>query len=235
MAMTSRLRVLRRELAEALLPQRCIVCGRFGAAVHEHCLEELPHAGGARCRICWRPLRGGGTWCDRCATGGEQAPDFDELRAAYRFEGAARRALLEAKFRGVTALLEPLALATAGVVPVEWAPEAVVPVPLAPRRRRRRGFNQAELIARTVAERLGLPLRTDLVRRARETAAQATLSAEARERNLEGAFAVEGGPPARLLLVDDVTTTGATLSTIAGVLKAAGAERVYALAVARED
>lgn len=232
--MTSRLSVLRRELAEALLPQRCIVCGRFGAAVHDHCLDDLPHAGGTRCRICWRPLAGG-TWCDRCATGGEQAPDFDELRAAYRFEGAARRALLEAKFRGVTALLEPLALAAARVVPAEWAPEAVVPVPLAPRRRRRRGFNQAELIARAVAERLDLPLRTDLVRRVRETPAQTALSAEARERNLEAAFAVEGPPPARLLLVDDVTTTGATLSTIARALKAAGAERVYALAVARED
>src|SRR5690606_24082306 len=104
------------------------------------------------------------------------------------FKGVARRAVLEAKFRRVTALLPPLAREAAAFVPDEWAPEAVVPVPLHPSRERRRGFNQAHLIARTVAEVLALPVRTDLVRRVRETPPQATLDAARREHNLRDAF-----------------------------------------------
>ncbi|MPZ98412.1 MAG: ComF family protein [Dehalococcoidia bacterium] len=224
---------LRRELGELLLPQRCIACSRFGAALHDGCVGLLTAAGGTRCTRCWRP--GAGTWCERCAAGGTQAPAFDGLRAPFRFEGLARRAVLEAKFRRVTALLPPLAREAAASVPAEWTPEAVVPVPLHPARERRRGFNQAEHIARTVAEVLALPERTDLVRRVRETPPQATLDAVRRERNLGDAFAAHGPVPPRLLLVDDVTTTGATLGAVAATLRAAGAEQVWALALARED
>ena len=109
------------------------------------------------------------------------------------------RALLEAKFRGVTAHLAPLGRAAAAIVPPEWRLDAVVAVPLAPRRERRRGFNQAREAARPVAAALGVPL------------------------------------PPRVLVVDDVTTTGATLAAVAAALLDGGAEHVFALALARED
>ena len=223
-------RELLRELAETLLPQRCIVCRRFGAALHRDCLVALPAAGAARCDRCWAP--GPRSPCAACSAA---PPAFAALRAPYRFAGDVRRALLEAKFRGVTALLEPLGEAAADAVPPAWAVDAVVPVPLHRGRQRRRGFNQAELLARAVAVRLGLPLRTDPLRRSRATPAQARLGAEERARNVAGAFAASGDSPPALLLVDDVTTTGATLAAAASVLLDAGAERVYALAVARED
>ena len=86
-----------------------------------------------------------------------------------------------------------------------------------------------------MAEALDVPLRDDLVRRGRETAAQATLDAATRRVNLRGAFEVTGTPPPRVLVVDDVTTTGQTLSEVAGALRASGAHEVYALAMARED
>jgi ComF family protein len=230
------LRGLPRALAagagDALLPQRCIVCGRFGAALHAHCLEELPRASAPRCPRCWAPSRGRGGTCERCAVA---PPAFEALRTPFRFAGPARRALLEAKFRGVTALLEPLGRAAAEVVPAAWSVEAVTAVPLHPARRRRRGFDQAELLARAVARELTLPVRTDLLRRVRVTEAQATLGADARSGNVAGAFAAAGDAPASVLLVDDVTTTGSTLEAAAGVLLGAGAPRVYALAVARED
>lgn len=225
-----------RILAEAidfLLPQHCIVCAATGASLHDACLATLPVAEGPRCSRCWRP--GPGTWCERCATGGSEAPAFDGLRTPYRFEGDARRALLEAKFRGITAHLAPLARAALEVIPPEWRFEAVVAVPLGRARERRRGYNQAGVLAKHVAEGLGVGVRPDLVRRIRSTPPQATLSAAARQHNLEAAFTVRGVPPASVLLVDDVTTTGATLSTVAATLKTAGAERVYVLAVARED
>ena len=221
---------------DALLPQRCIVCGRFGAALHAHCLEALPRAEPPRCPCCWAPAPpagpGGGT-CEGCAAA---PPAFEALRTPYRFTGGARRALLEAKFRGVTALLEPLGQAAAETVAPAWRIEAVTAVPLHAARRRRRGFDQAELRARAVARALDVPLRTDLVQRVRTTEAQATLDAAQRARNVAGAFAAATGDrPAPLLLVDDVTTTGATLEAAARALRGAGVERVYALAIARED
>jgi ComF family protein len=220
-----------------VLPQHCVVCGGFGASLHDDCLDRLSHAEGPRCARCWRP--GAGTWCERCATADPEArpdmPAFDALRTPFRFEGDARRAVLEAKFRGVTAHLPPLARAAVDVVPREWRFDVVVGVPLARGRERRRGYNQAALLAREVAEATGARARADLVRRVRATPPQAGLSAERRARNLDGAFAVRGVPPEGVLVVDDVTTTGSTLSSMASVLKAAGAVRVYALAVARED
>ena len=229
-------RVLVSGAGDALLPQRCIVCGRFGAALHTHCLDALPRAEPPRCPRCWAPRRGGSGTCERCAAA---PPAFEALRTPYRFAGLARRALLEAKFRGgggVTALLEPLGQAAAETVAPAWRLEAVTALPLHAARRRLRGFDQAELLARAVAAALDVPLRTDLLRRVRTTEAQATLDAAQRARNVAGAFAAApGDPPASLLLVDDVTTTGATLEAAARALRGAGVERVYALAIARED
>lgn len=223
------------EAAEFVLPQRCLVCRRFGAALHPECVDSLPAAQGPRCHRCWRP--GAGTWCERCASGGPAVPVFDGLRTPFTFTGDARRAILEAKFRGGTALLPPLARAAAEVVPAEWGIDAVVPVPLARRRRRSRGYNQAEVAAAEVAGYLGVPVLTKWLRRTRETPPQAALTADARSRNLCGAFEarLSDSTPGRVLVVDDVTTTGATFGEAARALRAAGVRHVYALALARED
>lgn len=223
------------DAAEFLLPQRCLVCSRFGGSLHPGCVVGLPAAEGSRCHRCWQPSPG--TWCERCANAGADAPTFDGLRTPFVFAGDARRAILEAKFRGVTSLLLPLASAAAEVVPAEWAIDVVVPIPLARRRRRARGYNQAAIAAVEVGRRLHLPVRVRWLRRVRETLAQAGLAAEARGRNLRGAFEVHGADsvPARVLLIDDVTTTGATFEEAARALRLAGVSRVYALALARED
>ena len=225
------LEAARRGAADALLPQRCIECGEFGAALHEACLDALPRAEPPRCARCWAPPPRGGR-CPRCASA---APAFEALRTPYRFAGRARRALIEAKFRGVSALLEPLGRAAARAAPASWTFGAVAPVPLHPSRRRRRGFDQAALLARAAAAELGAPLRAGLLRRARATPAQSALGAGGRARNLLGAFEAAEAPPREVLLVDDVATTGATLEAAARALRAAGAERVLALTVARED
>lgn len=224
------------EAAEFLLPQRCLVCGRFGAALHARCLARLPAADPPRCLRCWRP--GPGTWCERCAAGGPDAPAFDGLRTPFEFAGDARRAVLEAKFRGVTALLPPLARAAAAVAPPEWAVEVVVPIPLARGRRRARGYNQAEIAAHEIARHLNVPAEVTWLRRIRETPPQAGLTAAARATNLRDAFVApdaDSPAPGSVLLVDDVTTTGATFEAAARALRAAGVRRVYALALARED
>ena len=229
-------RPVRRLVAEFLLPQRCLVCGRFGAALHARCVARLPAAEPPRCLRCWR--LGPVTWCDRCGVGAPGAPAFDGLRTPFEFSGDARRAVLEAKFRGVTALLSPLARSAAALVRAEWTVEAVVPIPLAHGRHRARGYNQAEIAAREFARCLGVPLDAGRLRRTRETPPQAGLGAEARAVNLRDAFAVsvtDSPLPAGVLLVDDVTTTGATFEAAARALRASGVRRVYALALARED
>ena len=226
-------RQLAGDLVELLMPQRCVACGRFGAALHATCVDLLPGAPPPRCDVCWAPLASPAVdRCERCA---EAPRSVVALRIPYRFAGPVRRAVLEAKFRGVTQLLEPLAGAAAGVVPRGWEIDAVIAVPLHPRRERRRGYDQAELIARVVARRLELPLMTAVLRRRRSTAPQAGLGAADRATNLRDAFVAAGMPPRAVLLVDDVTTTGSTFEAAAQALRAAGTERVYALALARED
>lgn len=150
-----------------------------------------------------------------------------------------RRAILEAKFRGVSALLPPLARVAAEVVPESWALEAVVPIPLHPARQRERGFNQAELVADALGAVLGLPVHARALRRVRRTAPLAGLGREARARTIEGAFALDPlhGPrlPSRVLVVDDVTTTSATLEAAASALSPGGARVIYGIALAIED
>lgn len=228
---------LRSSLAEALLPQRCVACDRFGAALHEACLDVLPRAEPPRCDRCWAPLAVArcDTICSRCV---EAPPALDGLRTPFVFGGAARRALLEAKFAGVSALLAPLAREAAVLVAPGWAPEAVAAVPLHPARERRRGYNQAAIAAAEVARLLDVPAAPVLLRRVRATDAQARLHREERVENVRDAFAVAerpGGVPRAVLLVDDVTTTGATLGAAAEALRAAGVRRVWGLALARED
>jgi ComF family protein len=119
-------------------------------------------------------------------------------------------------------------------------PEAdvIVPVPLSGWRRRTRGYNQSEALARALARELGLPLAPRALSRRKHAPPQArSATAEERRRNVEGAFAARAEPVAgrRVLLLDDVTTTGATLRACAAALKEAGARSVYAVAFARED
>ncbi len=173
--------------------------------------------------------------CSRCRA---HQPAFRAARSAFVYEGAARAAVHALKYDGVSALARPLAHLM--LEPLrDWAPpvDALVPVPLAGRRRRTRGYNQSELLAQEIARSVGLRLeRRAIVRRWAGAPQVGQADEEARRRNVSGAFArgpapVQGG----VLLIDDVLTTGATLDACARVLLGGGAEAVYALTFARED
>jgi ComF family protein len=158
------------------------------------------------------------------------------LRSAYRYEGPARELVHRFKFGDLSSLAEMMAPPMAALV--EWRVDAVVPVPLAGRRQRERGYNQAALLANGVAATLGLQVSPTL-RRVKSGVPQAlSAGAAERHRSVEGAFAVrkpgmvEG---CSVLLVDDVATTGATLDACARALLDAGAVEVTAVTFARED
>jgi ComF family protein len=159
-------------------------------------------------------------------------PAVSWSRSAFLYEGPVRRALMRLKFSGWRAEADTFAPWMALVLG-HAPPEAVVTwVPLGRRRKRRRGFDQAEALARALARRTGRPVRRLLERRA-ETAPQARRTGFERRLALRGAFRATGAAPPVVILVDDVLTSGSTAAACAETLRGAGAERVLVLSAAR--
>lgn len=173
-----------------------------------------------------------------CANCGERDWSLSRLRATYREQGSVREAILAFKYRRQFHLRPWLGRWLEDGFREYYAGEswdALVPVPLHPDRRRRRGFNQSAEIARWLGQRAGLPV-VEALRRVKATVPQARLSRVERLRNLRGSLALAGGfdpRGRRLLICDDVFTTGATADACARVLRRSGAEEVAALTVAR--
>jgi ComF family protein len=227
---------LRRVFDRALdlvFPPRCVSCDAFGSFICTRCSADMVPADGPRCLTCWTPTVQE-TRCRRCR---EWWPAFSGVRASFVYDAAARDAVLALKFRGLSAVAPVMARSMAACL-TEWIPpvQSIVPVPLAGHRRRLRGYNQSELLAKELSRLTGIPLaRRALVRR-RSTPPQVRLAGNARRRNVVDAFAAgrlvpEGG----VLLIDDVVTTGATLDACARVLLSEGVEAAFALTFARED
>ena len=204
-----------RSLVSLVAPPLCVGCGASAGRVEPLC---------PGCRQSLRPLGG-----DPLEHGGLA------VWAPFAYEGAARALVRALKFDGaerVAGTMGAQIAATAGDGP--FAGVTLVPVPLDPRRRRRRGYNQAELLARAVAARRGCVV-ADCLERTGSRGTQVGRGRSERLTALDGAVRVRPGTavPSRALLVDDVMTTGATLAACAAVLRAAGAADVAAVTYAR--
>ena len=212
-------------------PQRCVGCdGRASDVLCRGCFDSLPTIGRPLCARCGMPTAFETFACEECKN---VDFGFEGARAALRYEGVGKEIVHSLKYRGYTAVVERLAAPLMAASAASWRDfGAVVPVPLHRSRQRRRGFNQAELLGRGVAGRLGVPVWATLeaVRRTRD---QVELSAGERRANVEGAYSVRARVRGTILLVDDVFTTGATMSSCAGALVRAGADEVYALSLCR--
>jgi ComF family protein len=217
-----------------LFPTRCVGCHRRGPALCPTCREGLPRLRPPLCPRCSRPERSG-THCRACRSA---PPELAAVRAPCAYADAAGLAVRRLKYaqeRHLASDLGALLCETLAARPL--AVDLVVPVPLDAARFRQRGYNQAALLAEPVAQSLGVPLVAGALERTRPTRPQVELPARERRANVRGAFACPN-PDAvagrRILLVDDVMTTGATLEACAAGLVAAGADRVYGLVVARD-
>lgn len=216
-------------LVEVLYPRRCAGCGRRGEWVCHACRGMVPCFVPPWCRRCGEPA----TRSCRCA---ELPAGLAALRSAAPFDGWLRLAILAFKYQDEWARAEHLGVLLADLL-ADLAPiDALVPVPLHPSRLRQRGYNQSALLAHHAGRVAGIPV-LDTLTRVRATPQQVRLDAAARQANVDGAFVATANPDPvglRLVLVDDVVTTGATLGACANALLAAGTARVDAVTLARE-
>jgi ComF family protein len=239
-------RDLGQTLLDVLFPPRCAGCGVAGALLCAACVDSTRPPAEPLCPRCGRSLDADHTTraagpCPTC-TRGEGPRTLDWIRSAARHEGAVRQAILDLKYRGQRRLAAPLGDVLARAVrQLNEAPEVIVPVPLHIERRRGRGFDQAHLLARRCAARLDIPCEAQVLLRQRATAPQVGLSAPARRANVAGAFTLAPTAPVarlrgrRILLLDDVTTTGSTLDAAADALKSVGPAALWGFAITRPD
>ncbi|WP_439815166.1 double zinc ribbon domain-containing protein [Zavarzinia sp. CC-PAN008] len=228
-----------RRALDILLPPRCLRCGE---AVDEQgrlclaCWSGIRFVEAPLCGCCGVPLDfdlGPGVRCGACLA---HPPAFDRARTVMGYDEASRDLILRLKHADHLEGAPHFArwLARAGAELVQGA-DAIVPVPLHWRRLVLRRYNQSAVLGMALARVCGVPCRPDLLLRLRPTASQGHLGRSQRARNVRGAFAVRGGQPvpARIVLLDDVLTTGATVEACARTLKRAGAVNVDVLTLAR--
>lgn len=231
-----------RDLADLLLPAGCVACGAWipgGASlVCVRCRMRLHEAPWPRCPRCHNPSGTGRAPAADCLECRPWPAALGAARYAWVLEGAAPDLVHALKYEGWHELADWMAASMAALdLPRVEGRRVVVPVPTTARRVAERGYSQAELIARGLAARAGLPLRAALERRSARRS-QTALTPEERRENVRGAFRAVAGAErtltgAHVLLVDDVLTTGATAGEAASALAAAGAASVVLVAFAR--
>ena len=218
-------------LADLFYPQWCVSCeARSGDVLCRTCFEALPWTGKPTCGRCGVP-----TVFETPACGSCKSVDlaFETARAPLRYEGVGKEIVHALKYRAYTPVVEKVAAPLlADAVRRAGRFDAIVPVPLHRSRLRKRGFNQAALLARALAGRISAPV-SDTLKVVRSTRDQVELSAAERRANVAGAFSARSRTRGRILLVDDVFTTGATTSACAAALHRSGANEVHAVTLCR--
>jgi competence protein ComFC len=230
-----------RTLLDIIFPETCLLCGRglrMGSLrpgpVCVSCIDRLRPLSGRRCLVCGIPLISETVHCTRCR---ERTFAFDRHWSLFEYRADVRELIYYYKFRGKAGLAAVLATMLHRERPWEGSPDVIVPVPSRVERVRRRGFDHIELLARRLSRLAGIPLVGCL--RQKRGRAQKALTVVERLANLRGRIVIPERMRARLagrvvLLLDDIFTTGATVSECSRVLKNAGASVVYAVTLAQE-
>lgn len=237
MALSGSLRRVQSALLDLLFPPRCVACHRAGALVCAACAQAVLPVGPVICARCGRPQSQPVARCEQCQQvtadplsrvriAALHASPLREMIHAFKYEQQPELAALLARY--LVALMQTLPWST--TFP---SVDGVVPVPLYSARHQERGYNQAELLASAFCASVQLPLCAAWLVRQRSTPSQVGLTAVERRRNVEDAFiATHAVSGKRLLLIDDLYTTGATMRACAQAALDAGAVAVYGLALA---
>ena len=222
---------------QLLFPLRCPVCDGivrpWGEKVCLKCLPKLKLLTPPWCMQCGKKLAEDGEYCAGCRTGKhsyQRGRSLYEYQSAaesiYRFKYGGRREYAGFYGEQMTEYLGEFIRAV--------EPDGIVPIPLHPRRKAKRGYNQAQLLAREIGKRMGLPVYPKMLRRVKNTVPLKQLNPAQRQNNLKKAFQLSGNDVKlkTILLVDDIYTTGSTMDEAARTLREAGVENVYFVALA---
>jgi ComF family protein len=196
------------------------------------CQRQVQRVPEPVCQVCGLPVSRPGL----CISCNGTHPSYQTMRSWLVFEGPIRNALLSLKYRRNVALGQALAPSFAEFVnSLGWPVDVMVAVPSGRQRLAERGYNQVALVAKPLASILGKRYLPKILTRARETRSQVGLSPAERKENVAGAFRADAGLASgkNILIVDDVTTTGATMASCADSLLQAGAKNIFALTLAR--
>lgn len=227
---------------DLFLPPACLLCGQRlddsakGPDFCETCMAGVTPLGPAHCCLCAQPFANA-TSSHLCGSCLKRPPGFTMVHAAGRYHGSIKDAVHRLKHCNQLVLAKPLGLILGEVIADAAHAcrfDTIVPVPLHRQRLRTRGYNQAVEIARPLSHQLGLPIQAGLLQRSRRTPPQQGLAADQRRRNLRHAFALAGQVTgARVLLVDDIMTTGETVRECCRVLAQGGTEDIQVAVVGR--
>ena len=215
-----------------LFPATCAGCEKPGLRWCEDCQRQVELLGANVCRRCGRPQQDH-TVCQTCKA---EPPLYQSLASWAVYGGPLRQAIHKLKYNHDLGLGDTFSQYLVECLAQQaWAVDLVLPVPASPKRLKERGYNQADLLAKPLARAFGLHYEPKGLSKIKETTSQVGLTRPQRQMNVTGAFISEGSivHGARVLVVDDVTTTGATMEACAQALLEAGAERVWGLTLAR--
>ena len=229
-----RWRTVKEALLNLLFPPRCINCRREGEWLCAECRSRIEYVPLPICPKCGRRLANNQSCAATC--GDCRDVRIDAIRSVAYSEGVLRDAIHHFKYNGVQALAAPFGQMLYDYWQTQNIPaDLLIPVPLHPRRLRERGYNQSLLLAEQLARRVGLPVDQAALRRVKHTRPQVGLGARERQENVADAFECVSSSLAgqRVVLIDDVCTTGNTLEACSQALKAQGVRSVWALTLAR--
>lgn len=219
------------DLLDLIFPKRCVSCGAFGKYICNKCFAKIEFVEKPICPICQRQAIGGKTH-PKCAGRFR----LDGLAVACKYKGPIKVAIQKVKYKWVYDIEKVLVDLLASQIWKFDLPQnsILVPVPLHKKRKNWRGFNQAEILAKTLSKKFNVNCSDSLIRIV-ETKTQVGLDKNERRKNVNGAFKVKENSKVsgkNIILIDDVFTSGATMMEAAKVLKRAGAKNVWAIAVA---
>lgn len=220
------------QMIDFVYPPRCSGCDKPGELFCPDCVSRVTTVHQPFCSICGRVTEKQGL-CKRCQ---KIQPSYLSARSWAEYVEPLRHALLSLKYKNNLGIARVFTNFLAEIVfSNNWQADIIIPIPLCDSHMKKRGFNQAEQLARPLSMLLGIPMDTRAVKRVKETSSQVDLSREERFKNLEDAFF---GNPAKLkskkvLLVDDIVTTGATLNSCTEAILAAGGSSVFCITVAQ--
>lgn len=223
-------------IKDLIYPRRCPVChglAPWGRDICPDCMGKLPYIETGRCRKCGKPVEDSKEFCEDCLA---REHFYDEGIGVLRYDEVMRSTISWFKFKGRQEYARPLGRVAWSLARDRldiWKPDILVPIPVHKTRRAERGFNQAELLARVISDCSGIPWSRDWLERSGKTAAMKNLNPEERFLNLRNALKTGPSfePGRRILLIDDIYTTGATIDAAAHVLKSHGSGMIFFLTI----